>query len=83
MEKKELDELLDGSSKTRCRRSCGGVRGSGSAAEGDEEARPFPDTQSVEKVLYLALMKAKERWTMPIKDWSNALSTSTWLSQDG
>lgn len=33
----------------------------------------FPDTQSVEKVLYLALMKAKERWTMPIRDWSNAL----------
>lgn len=33
----------------------------------------FPDSQSVEKVLYLALMKAKERWTMPIRDWPNAL----------
>ena len=33
----------------------------------------FPDSQSVEKVLYLALMKAKERWTMPLRDWSNAL----------
>ena len=43
----------------------------------------FPDTRSVEKVLYLAFMKAKERWTMPIKDWSNALITFTWLSQDG
>jgi putative transposase len=33
----------------------------------------FPDSQSVEKVLYLALMKARERWTMPIHDWPNAL----------
>lgn len=33
----------------------------------------FPDSESVEKVLYLALMKAKERWTMPIKEWPNAL----------
>ena len=33
----------------------------------------FPDTQSVEKVLYLALLRAKERWTMPIRDWPNAL----------
>jgi putative transposase len=33
----------------------------------------FPDSQSVEKVLYLALLKAKERWTMPIRDWPNAL----------
>jgi hypothetical protein len=24
-------------------------------------------------VLYLALMKAKERWTMPIRDWPSAL----------
>jgi transposase-like protein len=27
----------------------------------------------VRKVLYLALMKAKERWTMPIRDWPSAL----------
>jgi putative transposase len=33
----------------------------------------FPNVDSVSKVLYLALMKAKERWTMPIRDWPNAL----------
>ena len=33
----------------------------------------FPSVDSVSKVLYLALMKAKERWTMPIRDWPNAL----------
>jgi putative transposase len=33
----------------------------------------FPTEQSVRKVLYLALMKAKERWTMPIRDWPSAL----------
>lgn len=33
----------------------------------------FPTVDSVRKVLYLALMKAKERWTMPIHDWPTAL----------
>jgi putative transposase len=33
----------------------------------------FPTHDSVRKVLYLALMKASERWTMPIRDWPNAL----------
>lgn len=33
----------------------------------------FPTVDSVRKVLYLALMKAKERWTMPIRDWPAAL----------
>jgi putative transposase len=33
----------------------------------------FPSVDSVNKVLYLALMKAKERWTKPIRDWPNAL----------
>ena len=33
----------------------------------------FPTHDSVRKVLYLALMKASERWTMPIHDWRNAL----------
>lgn len=33
----------------------------------------FPTEMSVRKVLYLALMKAKERWTMPIRDWPSAL----------
>ena len=33
----------------------------------------FPSVDAVSKVLYLALMKAKERWTMPTRDWPNAL----------
>jgi transposase-like protein len=33
----------------------------------------FPTTDSVRKVLYLALQKASERWTMPIRDWPTAL----------
>ena len=33
----------------------------------------FPTDRSVLKVLYLALIKAQERWTMPIKDWPPAL----------
>lgn len=33
----------------------------------------FPNEQSLLKVLYLALLKAQERWTMPIVDWPPAL----------
>lgn len=33
----------------------------------------FPNEASLLKVLYLALMKAQERWTMPIRDWPPAL----------
>lgn len=33
----------------------------------------FPTAASVRKVLYLALLKAQERWTMPIQDWPPAL----------
>lgn len=33
----------------------------------------FSTEDSARKVLYLALMKAKERWTMPIREWPNAL----------
>lgn len=33
----------------------------------------FPTEGSVRKVLYLALMRAKERWTKPIRDWPTAL----------
>jgi putative transposase len=33
----------------------------------------FPTAMSVRKVLYLALMKAQERWTMPVLDWPPAL----------
>lgn len=33
----------------------------------------FPTPDSVRKVLYLAIQKASERWTRPIKDWPAAL----------
>jgi putative transposase len=33
----------------------------------------FPTDDSVRKVLYLALQKAQERWTMPVRDWPAAL----------
>jgi putative transposase len=33
----------------------------------------FPTHDSVRKVLYLALMRASERWTMPIREWPQAL----------
>ena len=33
----------------------------------------FPTKDSVLKVLYLALQRAQERWTMPIRDWPAAL----------
>ena len=33
----------------------------------------FPTEMAVRKILYLALMQAKERWTMPIRDWPVAL----------
>ena len=33
----------------------------------------FPTQDSVRKVLYLALMRASERWTRPISDWPSAL----------
>ena len=34
----------------------------------------FPTPEAVRKVLYLAIMKASERWARPIKDWPAALN---------
>jgi putative transposase len=34
----------------------------------------FPTDDSVRKVLYLAIMRAAQRWTMPIQDWPAALN---------
>lgn len=31
-------------------------------------------SEAVRKVLYLAIMKASERWARPIKDWPAALN---------
>ena len=33
----------------------------------------FPTPDSVRKVLYLAIMKASERWSRPVQDWPAAL----------
>ena len=34
----------------------------------------FPGPDAVRKVLYLAMMKASERWTRPVQDWPAALN---------
>ena len=39
----------------------------------------FPNPESVRKVLYLAIMKASERWGRPIRDWAAALNHFTIL----
>lgn len=39
----------------------------------------FPNAESVRKVLYLAIMKASERWSRPIRDWVAALNHFTIL----
>jgi len=39
----------------------------------------FPSPESVRKVLYLAIMKASERWSRPIRDWVAALNHFTIL----
>jgi putative transposase len=38
----------------------------------------FPTEDSLLKVLYLALSRASERWTMPVHDWRKALN---WFAQ--
>ena len=34
----------------------------------------FPTGDSVRKVMYLAMTRAAERWSRPIKDWAKALN---------
>jgi len=34
----------------------------------------FPNPEAVRKVLYLAILKASERWTRPVQDWPTALN---------
>ncbi len=36
--------------------------------------RSFPNDESVMKVLYLALHEITRKWTMPIRDWKQAMS---------
>lgn len=34
----------------------------------------FPDDQSIQKIIYLALRNAAKKWTMPIRNWALALN---------
>lgn len=36
--------------------------------------RMFPTENSVFKILYLASLSITKKWTMPIKDWGEAIS---------
>ena len=38
----------------------------------------FPTEDALRKVLYLAIMQASKKWTMPIRDWKKALN---WFAQ--
>jgi len=42
----------------------------------------FPDDASVMKVLYLAIHRAAQRWTMPIRNWPEALNRFTIMFED-
>lgn len=44
--------------------------------------RSFPTDESVMKVLYLALHQISRKWTMPIRDWKQAMSQFTILFGD-
>ena len=44
--------------------------------------RSFPTDESVMKVLYLALHQIAKKWTMPIRDWKQAMSQFTILFGD-
>lgn len=34
----------------------------------------FPNDEAAKKVVYLAIMEASKKWTMPIRDWKSALN---------
>lgn len=34
----------------------------------------FPSDDSAKKVVYLAMLNASKKWTMPIRDWTSALN---------
>lgn len=44
--------------------------------------RSFPNDESVMKVLYLALHQISKKWTMPIRDWKQAMSQFMILFSD-
>ncbi len=42
----------------------------------------FPSDDAAKKILYLALMRATQRWTMPIREWRQALNQLSILHPD-
>jgi|TARA_B100000315_G_C14569787_1_gene584877 transposase-like protein len=44
--------------------------------------RSFPNDEAVMKVLYLALHNIAKKWTMPIRDWKQAMSQFMILYSD-
>ena len=34
----------------------------------------FPDDEAIIKIMYLAISKAAKKWTMPIRNWGQALN---------
>jgi len=42
----------------------------------------FPDDAAITKILYLAIRRASQRWTMPIQNWSRALNRFTIMFPD-
>jgi transposase-like protein len=39
-----------------------------------KKRKVFPTDDSVRKVIYLAIMQASKKWTMPIRDWRQAMN---------
>ena len=42
----------------------------------------FPTDDSAKKVIYLAIMEASKKWTMPIRNWKDALNRFMILFED-
>jgi transposase-like protein len=42
----------------------------------------FPNDESIQKILYLALQNASKKWNRPIRDWKAALNQFVLLFED-
>ncbi|CAG0925441.1 unnamed protein product [Notodromas monacha] len=47
-----------------------------------KKRKVFPTDDSVKKVVYLAIMSASQKWTMPIQNWKSAMSRFNILFED-
>ena len=47
-----------------------------------KKRKAFPTDESAKKVVYLAVRQASEKWTMPIRNWKEALNRFTILFED-